>query len=93
MKSQNNSLADLLDFDTPEASQDILWSAGTAHTVSALDGNIRVELDFFAQLFIEEIPLRGASTFVFIVLSRSGYIGIIITCRLNQIIDIVRRQL
>ena len=54
MKSQNNLLADLLDFDTPEASQDILWSAGTARTVSALDGNIRVELDFFAQLFNEE---------------------------------------
>ncbi len=28
MKSQNNLLADLLDFDTPEASQDVLWSAG-----------------------------------------------------------------
>jgi len=54
MKSQNNSLADLLDFDTPEASQDILWSAGTAHTVSARDGNVGIELDFFAQLFNEE---------------------------------------
>ena len=54
MKSQNNLLADLLDFDTPEASQDILWSAGTAHTVSARDGNVGIELDFFAQLFNEE---------------------------------------
>ena len=31
MKSQNNGLADLFDFDTPDASQDILWSVGLPH--------------------------------------------------------------
>ncbi len=54
MKSQNKLLADLLDFDTPEASQDILWSAGTPHSVNELDGSIGIELDFFAQTFNEE---------------------------------------
>src|ERR1041385_5796815 len=54
MKSQNKLLADLLDFDTPEASQDILWSAGVPHAVTALDGSVGIELGFCAQTFNEE---------------------------------------
>src|SRR6266540_3905098 len=54
MKSQNKLLLDLLDFDTPEALQDILWSAGVPHAVSVLDGYVGIELDFFAQAFNEE---------------------------------------
>ena len=54
MKSQNNVLADLLDFDTPDASQDILWSVGTPQTVRMLDGYAGIDLDFFAQAFNEE---------------------------------------
>lgn len=50
MKSQNNVLADLLDFDTPDASQDVLWSAGMPHAVSERDGYIGVELDFLLRL-------------------------------------------
>ncbi len=54
MKSQNNLLADLLDFDTAEAWQDILWSAGIPHAVGEQDGYVGVELDFLAQTFNEE---------------------------------------
>lgn len=54
MKPQNNLLADLLDLDTPEASQDVLWSVGAPHTVSVQDGYIRIDLDFFAQTLCEE---------------------------------------
>jgi hypothetical protein len=54
MKPKNNLLADLFDFDTPEASQDILWSAGLPHAVSVLDGWVGIELDFFAQVSNEE---------------------------------------
>ena len=54
MKSQNNLLADLLDFDTPEASQDVLWSAGMVHSVTSVDGYVGIELDFFAQTLSEE---------------------------------------
>ena len=54
MKSQNNGLADLLDFDTPDASQDILWSVGMPHAISMLDGSAGIELDFFAQTFNKE---------------------------------------
>ena len=51
MKSQNNVLKDLLDFDTPEASQDVLWSAGMPQSVQTLDGCAGIELDFLAQAF------------------------------------------
>ena len=54
MKSQNNPLADLLDFDTPEASQDVLWSAGMPNSVHTLDGCTGIELNFFAQTFNQE---------------------------------------
>src|ERR1051325_4094858 len=54
MKSQNNGLADLLDFDTQDASQDILWSVGMPQTVDTRDGFAAVELDFFAQTFNKE---------------------------------------
>jgi len=54
MKSQNNALADLLDFDTPEASQDVLWSARMPHSVHTLDGCAGIELDFCAQAFNQE---------------------------------------
>ena len=54
MKSRNNGLADLLDFDATDASQDILWSVGMPHTISTLDGNAGIELDFFAQTFNKE---------------------------------------
>jgi alpha-D-xyloside xylohydrolase len=54
MKSQNNPLADLLDFDTPEASQDVLWSAGMPHSVHTLNGCTGIELDFSAQTFNQE---------------------------------------
>ena len=54
MKSQNNVLADLLDFDTPDAWQDILWSVGTPQTVRLLDGYAGIDLEFFAQSFNEE---------------------------------------
>ncbi|MBN1451661.1 MAG: alpha-xylosidase [Anaerolineales bacterium] len=54
MKPQNNLLADLLDLDAPEASQDVLWSVGTPHTVSVLDRHVGIELDFFAQALCEE---------------------------------------
>jgi hypothetical protein len=54
MKPQNNLLADLLDLDVPEASQDVLWSVGTPHTVGVLDGHVGIELDFFAQALCEE---------------------------------------
>jgi len=54
MKSQNNLLADLLDFDTPDASQDILWAAGVLCAVSVRDGDVAVELDFNAQVVSEE---------------------------------------
>ncbi len=54
MKPQNNLLADLLDLDAPEASQDILWSVGTPQTVSVLDGHVGIELDFFAQVLSDE---------------------------------------
>src|SRR5688500_15791496 len=71
MKSKNNLLADLLDFDAPEASKDILWSAGAVQTVSVVDGNVGIELDFFAQLFNEEgiatdknIPLKRHTLWV-----------------------------
>ena len=47
-------LSDLLDFDTPEAAHDILWSAGAPHAVHALDGYIGIEIDFFAQAFNQE---------------------------------------
>jgi hypothetical protein len=53
MKPQNNLLADLLDLDVPEASQDVLWSVGTPHTVGVLDGHVGIELDFFAQALCE----------------------------------------
>jgi len=49
MKPQNNLLADLLDFDTPEAAQDILWSVGVPQAIKAIDGRVGIELDFFAQ--------------------------------------------
>lgn len=61
MKSKNNLLADLLDFDTPEASRDILWSAGAAQTASIVNGNVGIELEFFAQLFNEEGIARDKS--------------------------------
>src|ERR1051325_5796744 len=54
MKSQNNLLADLLDFDTPQASQDVLWTAGVARNVSVRDGYVAVDLEFSAQAFNEE---------------------------------------
>ena len=54
MKSQNNLLADLLDFDSPQASQDVLWTAGAARNVSARDGYVTVDLEFSAQAFNEE---------------------------------------
>jgi alpha-D-xyloside xylohydrolase len=54
MKSQNNALADLLDFDTPEASQDVLWSVGMPHRVHTRDGCAGIELDFFAQTLNQE---------------------------------------
>jgi len=54
MKPQNNVLADLLDFDTPDASQDILWSVGMPQTISTLDGDAKIELDFFSQTLNEE---------------------------------------
>jgi len=54
MKSQNNLLADLLDLDTSEASQDTLWSVGMPHTVNAQDGYVGIELDFWAQVLNEE---------------------------------------
>jgi hypothetical protein len=54
MKPQNNVLADLLDFDTPDASQDILWTVSKPYTVHTLDGYVGIELDFFAQAFNEE---------------------------------------
>src|ERR1043165_2419721 len=54
MKSQNNLLADLLDFDTPPASKDVLWTAGAARNVSARDGYVAVDLEFSAQAFNEE---------------------------------------
>jgi alpha-D-xyloside xylohydrolase len=54
MKSQNNVLADLLDLDTPDASQDILWSVGTPQTVGTLDAYAGIDLDFFAQTLNEE---------------------------------------
>jgi len=54
MKSQNNVLADLLDFDTPDASQDIFWAVGAPQTVRMLDGYAGIDLDFFAQTFNEE---------------------------------------
>ncbi|RPJ28627.1 MAG: alpha-xylosidase [Chloroflexi bacterium] len=65
MKPRNNPLADLLDFDAPEASQDVLWSAGSPHAVSVLDGYVGIELDFFAQvlgpegiMLDESVPLK-----------------------------------
>ena len=54
MKSQNKALADLLDFDTPEASGDVLWSAGMPQNVHTLDGCARIELNFCAQAFNQE---------------------------------------
>ena len=54
MKPQNNPLADLLDFDAPEAAQDILWSAGRPQAINARDGYIGIEIDFLAQAFNEE---------------------------------------
>jgi alpha-D-xyloside xylohydrolase len=54
MKPKNNLLADLLDLDTPEASQDVLWSVGMPHTVHVVDGYVGIELDFFAQTIYEE---------------------------------------
>jgi alpha-D-xyloside xylohydrolase len=54
MKAKNNLLADLLDFDTPEASQDVLWSAGVAHSVNAVDGFVGIELEFIAQTLSDE---------------------------------------
>ena len=54
MKPKNNLLADLLDFDMPEASQDVLWSVGTPHIVNVVDGRVGIALDFFAQVVSEE---------------------------------------
>lgn len=54
MKPKNNLLADLLDLDTPEASQDVLWSVGTPQGVFAADGYVGIELDFSAQVLCEE---------------------------------------
>src|SRR5689334_3863593 len=54
MKSQNNVLTDLLDFDTPESSQDVLWSVGMPQNVDTLDGCAGIELDFWAQAFNHE---------------------------------------
>ncbi len=53
MKPKNNLLADLLDLDTPEASQDVLWSVGTPHAVHVVDGYVGIELEFFAQTLSE----------------------------------------
>jgi hypothetical protein len=49
MKPKNNVLADLLDLDTSEASQDVLWTVGTPHSVRMLDGYVGIDLEFFAQ--------------------------------------------
>ena len=54
MKPKNNLLADLLDLDTPEASQDVLWSVGIPHAVHVVDGYVGIDLDFFAQVLFEE---------------------------------------
>src|SRR5215211_5957894 len=54
MKSQNKALADLLDFDTPESSQDVLWSAGMPQSVHTLDGCAGIDLNFYAQAFNQE---------------------------------------
>jgi alpha-D-xyloside xylohydrolase len=71
MKSQNNALADLLDFDTPQASQDVLWSAGMPENVHTLDGCAGIDLNFWAQAFNQEgiepdkhIPSRGHTLWV-----------------------------
>ena len=62
MKPKNNLLADLLDLDTSEASQDVLWSVGTPHTVHVVDGYVGIELDFFAQTLSEEGIVPDKST-------------------------------
>ena len=54
MKPQNNVLADLLDLDAPDASQDVLWSVGTPQSVRVLDGHVDIELEFYAQALSEE---------------------------------------
>ena len=54
MRPKNNLLADLLDLDTPEASQDVLWSVGAPRTVHVVDGSVGIELDFFAQTLSAE---------------------------------------
>lgn len=71
MKPQNNLLADLLDLDSPEASQDVLWSVGKPHTVGVRDGYVGIELDFFAQALCKEgikpdknIPLKRHTLWV-----------------------------
>jgi alpha-D-xyloside xylohydrolase len=54
MNSKNNLLADLLDFDTPEAAQDVLWSVGKPNAVRVQNGCVGIDLDFFAQAFNKE---------------------------------------
>ncbi|MCJ7717152.1 MAG: alpha-xylosidase [Anaerolineales bacterium] len=54
MKPQNTVLADLLDLDAPEATQDVLWTVGSPHSVRVVDGHIGIELEFFAQVLCEE---------------------------------------
>ena len=54
MKPKNNVLADLLDLDTSEASQDVLWTVGTPHSVRMLDGYVGIDLEFFAQALCKE---------------------------------------
>jgi len=54
MKPKNNLLADLLDLDTPEASQDVLWTVSTPQTVRAAGGYVGIELDFSAQTLSAE---------------------------------------
>ena len=62
MKSKNNLLADLLDLDTAEASQDVLWSVGTPRSVRVVDGYVGIDLDFFAQTLSEEGIAPAKST-------------------------------
>ena len=51
MKLQNTMLTDLLDFDSPETAQDIVWAAGSPEFVAAHDGLASIQLPFFAHTF------------------------------------------
>ena len=63
MKTKNTLFADLLDFDLPEATHDIVWSAGNPVAVTSRNDLVAIELPFFAHKFDGEGLVLDESIF------------------------------